>query len=119
LGAQTFVADLRDWQAPQAYDLVLAVNCLQFLGEDAPAALENLLGLVARGGVVGISVFAREAQSPPIQGDVCFWTLDELIQAMNPVGARRWQMLETANLWQWNTRTNEPQAFATLIARRL
>jgi len=75
---------------------------------------------VAPGGVLGLSLFAREDEQPPLQGDIYFTTLAELIGILNPHPLQAgWQMIETAQLWQWNQRTNEAQPFVTLIARRM
>ena len=104
-------ADILDWQTEIRFDLVLAVNCLQFLGADAPRALEKVQSLVAPGGVLGLSMFARDdAATPPVEGTIYRWTLDEL--QMNFTG---WQPFEAARLWQWNA--DGPQPFVTLIAR--
>ena len=104
-------ADILDWRAEEKFDLVLAVNCLQFLGEDAPRALQRVQSLVAPGGVIGLSMFARDdAATAPVENTIYRWTLDEL-QA-NFAG---WQPFEAARLWQWNGQN--PQPFVTLIAR--
>jgi SAM-dependent methyltransferase len=103
------------------YDLVLAVNAVQFLGEAAPRTLELLQQAVAPGGVLGFSLFALEGDPPPsapargvaVQGTLCFFSLGELLARF-----RAWHKLEAALLWQWNTATDEPQAFVTLIARK-
>ena len=109
--ANLVCADVLDWQIDQKFDLVLAVNSLQFLGADAPRALQRTLDLVAPGGVIGLSMFARdEAGEPPLDGTIYRWTLDEL--QLNFVG---WQPFEAARLWQWNA--EGPQPFVTLVAR--
>lgn len=105
--------DLRAWQPEQPYDLLLAVNSLQFLGEDAPAVLERLMGAVAPGGVMGLSLFARRPEEPAVYGTVWFTTLEEVLARF-----AGWQPLEAAQLWQWNTRSREAQEFVTLIARK-
>lgn len=96
------------------FDLVLAANSLQFLGPDAPECLNRLMAVVAPGGVIGLSLFAREPGGPEVSGTVYFTTLDDLLQRF-----QGWQMLEAARLWQWNVATNQPQPFVTLIARNL
>ena len=104
-------ADILEWPDEEKFDLVLAVNCLQFLGADAPRALQRVQSLVAPGGVIGLSMFARDdAATSPVEDTIYRWTLDEL-QA-NFAG---WQPLEAARLWQWNS--GGPQPFVTLIAR--
>ena len=105
--------DLRAWQPEQPYDLVLAVNSVQFLGEDAPAVLEKLMGTVAPGGVMGLSLFARRPEEATVYGTVWFTTLEEVLARF-----AGWQPLEAAQLWQWNTRSGEAQEFVTLIARK-
>ena len=35
-------ADIADWKTDAQFDLVLAVNCLQFLGNEAPRALRRV-----------------------------------------------------------------------------
>ena len=104
-------ADILDWQSETRFDLVVAVNCLQFLGFDAPRALKRVQSLVKPGGVLGLSMFARDdAATAPVEGSIYRWTLDEL--QLNFVG---WQPFEAARLWQWNA--EGPQPFVTLIAR--
>ncbi len=110
--AQVRHADLSDCPL-DSYDLVIAVNCLQFIGENAPATLSRLMEAVHSGGIIGLSLFAREAQQPEVEGTIWRVSLSDLLARFED-----WQMLEAANLWQWNTQTNEPQAFVTLIARR-
>lgn len=105
--------DLRTWELTRRYDLVLAVNSVQFLGADAPAALDVLMEATAPGGVIGLSLFAREGNVPTVSGTVYFTTLEELLQRFEG-----WQMIEAANLWQWGG-SGLPQAFVTLIARKI
>lgn len=110
-------ANLRDWVPPRRYDLVIAVNVLQFLGPDAPNVLRKLQNATAPGGVFGFSAFAREADEPALQGTVYRWTPDELMRAFDQPRLARWQPLETARLWQWRS-DGTSQPFVTLIARR-
>ena len=63
------------------YDLILAVNTLQFLGPDALPCLDVLMERVRPGGVLGLSMFAREADEPELQGTV-FWR--DLIALVKP-----------------------------------
>ncbi len=98
--------------APAHYDLVLSVNALQFMGRDAPACLDMLMRLTSPGGVIGLSLFAREDDAPQISGTIFFFTLDELLARFDG-----WQPLEAARLWQWNA-AGEAQAFVTFIARK-
>lgn len=97
-----------------SYDLVLAVNAVQFLGPDAPACLDALMERVAPGGVMGLSLFAREPGEPALAGTVYFFTFEEVMERF-----RGWQRLEAARLWQWNPAADTPQAFVTMIARKL
>ncbi|MCC2670349.1 MAG: family transcriptional regulator [Armatimonadetes bacterium] len=108
--------DLRSFveQPQEPYDLVIAVNSIQFLGADASDCLGRLMDLVKPRGVLGLSLFAREPDEPEVSGTVWFTTLNELLLRF-----RGWQPLEAANLWQWNVTTNHPQPFVTLIARKL
>lgn len=104
-------ADVLDWQSEARFDLVLAVNSLQFLGADAPRALKLVQSLVKPGGVIGLSMFARDdAATSPVDGTLYRWTLDEL-----QLNFTNWQPLEAARLWQWSAQG--PQPFVTLIAR--
>ena len=104
-------ADVLDWRADEKFHLVLAVNCLQFLGENAPRALRRVQSLVAPGGVIGLSMFARDdAATAPVEDTIYRWTLDEL-----QANFADWQPFEAARLWQWNN--HGPQPFVTLIAR--
>jgi tellurite methyltransferase len=106
-------ADLRQWQPDQQFDLVLSINSLQFLGADAPAALDKVKSLVAPGGVIGISVFGREdASENPLEETIYRWTLDEILENFSG-----WQPFEAARLYQWGA--TGPQPFVTLIAARL
>lgn len=109
--AELVRADILDWQAPKRFDLVLAINSLQFLGAQAPCALQRVKELVKPGGVLGLSMFARDdAATPPVEGSIYRWTLDELQMNFSD-----WQPFEAARLWQWNA--EGPQPFVTLIAR--
>jgi hypothetical protein len=100
---------LRDFDTPQRFDLVFCINSLQFLGKDAPEALCKVKSWVATGGVIGLSVFAREEESEPLEGTIYRWTLPEIMA--NFAG---WQPFEAARLWQWGA--TGPQPFITLIA---
>lgn len=113
LEAEVLQEDLRAFTPTRQYDLVLAVNTIQFLGQDASACLDRLIEATAPGGVIGLSLFARESESPPISGTIWFITFQELLERF-----QRWQCMEAARLWQWNVATNEPQPFVTLIARK-
>ncbi|PQV63155.1 Methyltransferase domain-containing protein [Abditibacterium utsteinense] len=110
LTADLVQADLRFWNTQKRFDLVISINSLQFLGSDAPAALEKLKSVVAPGGVLGISVFGREnAGENPLDGEIYRWTLDEILANFSG-----WQPFEAARLWQWGA--SGPQPFVTLIA---
>lgn len=115
LEAKVIQQDLRAFLSADTttYDLVLAVNCLQFLGADASAALDLAMQRVAPGGVMGLSLFAREEGRPEVSGTIWFTTLEEILERFSG-----WQCMETAKLWQWDTRSNRPQGFVTLIARK-
>ena len=111
LNAPLVQADLREWETDARFDVVLAVNCLQFLGSDAPATLEKVTRLVAPNGVLGLSVFAREDGEDALDGSIYRWTLDELLAQL-----KGWQPFEAARLWQWGQ--SGPQPFVTIIAAR-
>lgn len=113
LAGTVLEADLRTWVPPARYDLVLAVNSVQFLGAAAPGCLDRLAEAVAPGGVLALSLFAREAAQAALAGTLWFTTLPELLARFSG-----WQCLEAARLWQWNLATDDPQPFVTLIARR-
>lgn len=105
-------ANIADWETDAQFDLVLAVNCLQFLGSEAPRALRRVQNLVAPGGVIGLSMFAREdAATSPLDGTLYRWTLDELLANFED-----WHPFEAARLWQWSGEAAQP--FVTLIAQR-
>jgi tellurite methyltransferase len=114
LRAEVLRQDIKDLDASRRYDLVLAVNSLQFMGARAPLCLSRLMEAVAPGGIIGLSLFARNPDQPPVAGTLFFTTLEELLERFS-----NWQMLEAAKLWQWNARSGEPQAFTTLIARNV
>ena len=113
LEAEVLQGDLRDLDAARRYDLVLAVNSIQFMGADAPAALERVMEAVAPGGVIGLSLFAREGSAPAVSATIYFIPLEELLQRF-----QGWQCMEAAKLWQWNVQNNQPQAFVTLVAQK-
>jgi len=105
--------DLRIWTPQERFDLVIAVNSVQFLGAGAPDVLSKLAGTVAPGGVIGLSVFAREDPlQPKLDGSIFRWTLDEILEAF-----RDWHPFEAALLYQWGAAGRQP--FVTLIAGRL
>ena len=104
-------ADIANWKTSEQFDLVLAVNCLQFLGAQAPRGLTRVKELVVPGGVIGLSMFARENETDAaLDGAIYRWTLDELL-----ANFAQWQPFEAARLWQWSG--DGPQPFVTLIAR--
>lgn len=120
LHAGVLRCDLRTYGINRQFDLVLAVNSLQFMGEAASACLDRVIAAVAPGGVLGLSLFAREPNEPELRNEIFFTTLPDLLARFDHDGPnRRWQMLETAQLWQWNRSTNQPQPFVTLITHRL
>jgi SAM-dependent methyltransferase len=104
--------DLRELDRSRQYDLVLAVNSVQFMGGDAPECLDALQRVVAPGGVIGISLFGCE-RGTRVGGTIFFTSLEALLERFPG-----WQPLEAAKLWQWSVATNEPQPFVTLIARK-
>jgi SAM-dependent methyltransferase len=104
------VADLLAWNTSEQFDLVLAINCLQFLGEEAPRLLKTLQERVAPGGVFGFSAFARENEDDEaLASGVYRFHIDELLANFSD-----WQPFEAARLWQWGA--GGPQPFVTLIA---
>lgn len=111
--------DLRTYDWSKRFDLVQAVNSLQFLGEDAKTVLPRVIEATAPGGVLGLSLFACE-RGEEVRDGVYFTSLEKLMEHFDcECESRAWQMLETTNLWQWNTRLNARQPFVTLIAQRL
>jgi len=95
---------------PRRFDLVVAVNSIQFMGEDAHPTLLALRERVAPGGVIGLSLFGRDENQAALQNSCWMTTLTEVMEVFDG-----WQMLEAAQLWQW---TPHPQPFVTLIARK-
>src|SRR5438093_1900584 len=131
LEAEVVREDLRIYDPPHRFDLVLAVNSLPFLGADGAACLHELMAAVAPGGVCGVSFFARPdgdreigrprtgvASGDGKVGEIVqgLWllTMEELLAFFSG-----WQMLEAARVWQWNPHTNRPQPFVTLIAHNV
>ena len=111
--ARLEVADLTSWNSDERFDLVLCINALQFVGKDAPRVLKHLQELVAPGGVLGFSAFAREDQNEAaFDGALYRFHLDELL--LNFAG---WQPFEAARLWQWGQ--SGPQPFVTLVAGKM
>jgi SAM-dependent methyltransferase len=97
----------------RTFDLVLAVNTVQFLGADASLMLDRLSEMVAPGGVLGISLFGREAREAVLRGTIWCTTLEEVLGRF-----KGWHPLEAADLYQWGYGGSRPQPFVTLIARR-
>ena len=123
LSAQVLEADLAIWQPSQTYDLVLSINALPFVGPSADFALAQVLRAVAPGGVLGLSVWAREdARAPTLHEGVRLWTREEILAALETSGA--WQKLELAMLWQYfrgegGGSCEQARPFVTLVAQRL
>lgn len=123
--AHVVQSDLRHYEAREEFDLVLAVNCLQFLGDDASAMLDRVIDLVAPQGVLGLSLFARSDEedetAPSVRDGVWFTTRREALitLAITSLKGKSWQPLEAADLWQWPRAGESPQAFVTMIAQRL
>src|SRR5438874_7263 len=57
LDAEVVCEDLCVYEPPRRFDLVLAVNMLQFLGSEGDFCLRKLIAAVAEGGVIGFSSF--------------------------------------------------------------
>ena len=117
LHAELIRADLRDLGSDERlcgrqFDIVLAVNALQFIGTDGSAFLDQLQQRVRPGGVIGLSLWARERGHASIENGIWLVTLEEVMDRF-----ARWQPLEAANLWQWNPGSDTPLAFVTLLAR--
>jgi len=113
--AKLEVTDLTQWQTDEKFDLVLAINCLQFTGEAAPSVLQKLQDKVAPGGVLGFSAFAREQESDsPLDGALYRFHVDELLTNFSA-----WQPFEAARLWQWGSDGSGPQPFVTLVAGKM
>ncbi len=126
LAAEVLETDLSTHMFTRRYDLVLAVNVVQFLGDAASTCLDRLIGAVASGGVLGLSLFAPADSGVDGQPSFFTITLPNLLARFAPdAGHGEWQMLEAAQLWQWRPRTlhalpaDRPQAFVTLIAQRV
>jgi len=119
LDVQFVPTDLRSWNWEQQFDLVLAVNSLQFLGEDTREILQSVIAATAPGGVLGLSLFACE-KGDEVRDGIYFSALETLLERFGAYAENRtWQMFETSQLWQWNARNNAPQPFVTVIAQRL
>ena len=94
---------------------MLCINALQFMGSQAPQVLKKLQTLVAPGGVLGFSAFAREIESgDPLDGGIYRFHLNELL-----LNFADWQPFEAARLWQWGSGSGIPQPFVTLVAGRI
>jgi SAM-dependent methyltransferase len=117
LHAELICGDLRDLGTDERlrgrqFDIVLAVNALQFMGADGSACLDQLRQRVRPGGVIGLSLWAREPGHGSIENGIWLITLEEVMERF-----AGWQSLEAANLWQWNPGSDTPLAFVTLLAR--
>lgn len=113
--ARLEVADLTGWNTGERFDCVLCINALQFMGSQAPQVLKKLQTLVAPGGVLGFSAFARENRDEsPLDGNLYRFHLDELL-----LNFASWQPFEAARLWQWGGNASLPQPFVTLVAGRI
>jgi cyclopropane fatty-acyl-phospholipid synthase-like methyltransferase len=119
LTAQVKQADLRNHVWDAQFDVVLSINALQFLGEAAPQVLTRVFEAVAPAGVIGLSLFAREDESTlAVQNGIYYPTLREVMAQMQST-LGQWQMLEAAQLWQWNRTAQRAQMFVTLVAERV
>jgi len=131
LEAEVIREDLRHYDPPHRFDVLLAVNSIQFLGAEGAACLRKLIAAVAPGGVCGVSFFARpdgdrelgrsrtglgtrDGKTGEIVQGLWLLTMEELLACF-----AGWQMLEAARVWQWNPHTNRPQLFVTLIAHNV
>ncbi len=113
--ARLEVADLTQWNTTERFDLVLCINALQFVGQDALQVLEKLKSLVAPGGVFGFSAFAREDRDEnPLADSIYRFHLDELL-----LNFADWQPFEAARLWQWGGSGNGPQPFVTMVVGKI
>ena len=111
--ARLEVADLTMWNTQERFDLVLCINALQFVGEEAPHVLQRLQNMVAPNGVFGFSAFARENRDDEaFDGSLYRFHLDELL-----LNFKTWQPFEAARLWQWGQ--SGPQPFVTLVAGKI
>jgi len=123
LQAQVLEADLSLWQPERTWDLVLSINVLPFVGERADFALAQALHAVAAGGVLGLSVWAREdARSPALAEGVRLWAREEIEAALEESGT--WQRLEVALLQQYFSGEGgvpclRARPFVTVVAQRL
>lgn len=106
--------DLGTYAFEEAYDLILCVNALQFLGDRAPETLSRLMQSVAPDGIIGLSLFARPEGQEEIEDTIWRTTLPDLLARFDD-----WQPLEATRLWQWNQTSGKAQEFVTLIARRV
>ena len=112
LQAEILQGELPGAMPAGAFDLVLAVNVLQFLGEGAEAMLEQVRQAVKPGGILGLSLFACCDMPTRIDSTIFFISLKELLRRFGG-----WQPMEAASVWQWNQATGQPQEFVTLIVR--
>jgi 2-polyprenyl-3-methyl-5-hydroxy-6-metoxy-1,4-benzoquinol methylase len=111
LHAEVVERDLRDLNTSEQYGVVIAINVIQFLGEDAPSCLRALMEVVNPGGVIGLSLFACDS-GESIEGTIYRTSLETLLQTF-----AGWQPFEAARLWQWGA-GGHAQPFVTLVARK-
>ncbi|HEX8236241.1 MAG TPA: class I SAM-dependent methyltransferase [Abditibacteriaceae bacterium] len=111
LHAEVIQCDLRTMSTSERYDIVIAINVIQFLGEDAPHCLRTLMEMVNPGGVVGLSLFACDS-GESIEGTIYRTSVETLLQTF-----AGWQPFEAAKLWQWGA-GGQAQPFVTLVARK-
>ncbi len=111
LHAEVVERDLREMNTDERYDIVIAINVIQFLGEDAPSCLRALMEIVNVGGVIGLSVFACDSRET-VEGTIYRTSLETLLQTF-----QGWQFFEAAKLWQWGA-GGQAQPFVTLVARK-
>jgi cyclopropane fatty-acyl-phospholipid synthase-like methyltransferase len=111
LRAEVVECDLRTLNRTERYDVVIAINVLQFLGKDAPDCLGALMEIVRPGGVIGLSLFACES-GEDIEGTIYRTSLETLLQTFQD-----WHPFEAAELWQWGA-GGQAQPFVTLVARK-
>jgi cyclopropane fatty-acyl-phospholipid synthase-like methyltransferase len=111
LRAEVIERDLRELNTDEHYDVVIAINVIQFLGEEAPSCLRALMEMVNPGGVFGLSLFACDV-GEIVEGTIYRTSLETLLHTFH-----NWQPFEAAKLWQWGA-GGQAQPFVTLVARK-
>jgi tellurite methyltransferase len=111
--AELVRTDLRSYECPVPYDLVLSHNSIQFLGSDCLRELEKLQEMTAPGGVASVAAFTREAEALAGKPDLYRFDRNEL-----KFRFEGWRLLYYGEFLLWREPTQNFLSFANVIAQK-